>query len=182
MLTFFFYFATAYVAVTLLAGGAGHLLRFPAFRRLVEGHAIVPRGLSWLVAAAVTLFELVAGGAAVAMLGRWRARGIALLLFLLCTLMGCIFALYLRRLLQEPQGTASCGCSPFSTPLTPAALAPALSLALVSLSGLAAGMLAPLGPVALPAAILSALWGVTVAALVIFYPAAIPASVVRGPS
>jgi hypothetical protein len=175
---FFLSFGLAYVAATLLATGVSHVWRFSSFRMLVRAHKIVPASLVLPAAACLVVYELVAGGLAAGLLIAPRMPVFAMLVFVSCVLAGAAFWLYVRRLLNRPVRSGSCGCLPVSSPLTSASLTPSASLAIVSLTGLAATALgsaaepAPLGVV-----LLAALWGVTLAGLLVLFPAAVPAAV-----
>jgi hypothetical protein len=176
LLVFCLYFGLSYVGSTLLAGGLGHVVGFPAFRALVRGHGIVPPGWALPAAAAVTVFELAAGGSAAGLLLVGPPTAFAAPVFASCAVASVAFWLYVRRLLGQPVRAASCGCSPASGPLTPASLTPSAALALVSLAGLAAAVLGPATLAPLVPALLSALWGVTLAGLLVVFPAAVPAA------
>jgi hypothetical protein len=180
LLGFFRDFSSAFVAATLLASGLGHAIRLPAFRALVREHGIVPPRWALAVAAGVAAYELAGGGLAAGLLVCRHPAALAASVFGSCALAGCAFWLYVRRLLDRPVRVAWCGCSPISSPLTPASLTPSSSLVVVSLGGLAAAVLGPADPAALGAALLPALWGVTVAGLLVLFPAVVPASVGRG--
>ncbi len=179
MLVFFLYFGLAYVAATLLASGLSHVIRFSAFRELVDAHGIVPPGWALPVAAGVAVYELAAGGLAAGSLAASHLAGFVALIFVSGVLAGCLFWLYVRRLLSRPTRITSCGCSPISSPLTPASLTPSVSLMVVSLTGFAAMALGPARPAPFSLALLPALWGLTLAGLLVLFPAAVPAAVGR---
>jgi hypothetical protein len=90
---------------------------------------------------------------------------------------GVAFLVYLRRLLAQPAGAESCGCSPLASPLTRVSLVPSVALLAVSAAGLAAGMLQGASIEPLPGSgtllMLSVGWGATLALLVLVLPAVV---------
>lgn len=174
-MTFIYYVALGYVAAALTAGGIHHATKLTGFSETVRSHRIVPAAIATPVAILVTIFEIAAGGAAVFMLFSENAAAHARLLFSICSVSGVLFALYVRRLLRNPQGISSCGCSAFAGPLTIASIIPALALVLVSALGFVTtapglGNTLPANfPVALPL-----IWGVTLALIVNLIPASMP--------
>jgi hypothetical protein len=178
MLTFAVPFALAQIAAALLASGLAHLVRFAPFRALVREHGLIPRGFTTPVALGVLGLELAAGGAALAALLAAGSPRQHLALFAVCAVLGTAFAVYVRALLRRPVRASACGCSPVSSPLTPASLVPSVALLVASLAGAAAvAMGAATGSGAEPLAVLLAvLWGLTLAGLQFLYPAAIPAA------
>ncbi|HEU4795279.1 MAG TPA: MauE/DoxX family redox-associated membrane protein [Pyrinomonadaceae bacterium] len=175
LMTFLHYLALGYLAAALLAGGIYHAARLTSFSDTVQSHRIIPASIAMPAAILVTIFELAAGGAALFILFSQDVAARAALLFSSCTVIGVVFALYVRRLLRNPQGSTSCGCSAFAGPLTIASIVPALALALVSGLGLATAgpgfktILNPNFSVALPL-----LWGITLALIVNLIPASMP--------
>jgi Methylamine utilisation protein MauE len=168
----------AFLAAIFLGSGAGHALRFGRFRALIRGHGIVPGFWSGAVARAITAFELGIGGAFLWMLflpafnppeatALAAGSGGA----------GLAFLLYLRRLLQQPVRTLSCGCSLLAGPLTGASVVPSASLLLVSVVGLVAVHLGGLAAFRMPTEwlvrFLPACWGATLAFLVLVLPAVV---------
>lgn len=179
-MTFVYYLAVGYVAATLLTSGMSHGMGLAGFRDVVRSHGFVPASLATPVAAFVTILELAAGGAALAVLLSEEAAARASLLFAVCAVMGVAFALYVRRLLRRPEGITSCGCSPFESPLTWASVVPACALLLASALGLAAAAFGWGRP--LDAAyqslgisvILPLVWGVTLSLIINLLPASVP--------
>jgi hypothetical protein len=185
MLTFAWHFASTFIGVTLLASGAGHLVGFGRFRSLILGHGVVPAELSAPVAALVTGLELTVGGLALSLPVADGLRVPDGPVFAACAVAGLAYFLYLRALLKRPVRVASCGCTPFASGLTPASLVPSVGLIAASVVGLTAS---GLGPPTVPAADVHAVhaalptgWGVTLALIVLLYPAAVPAAAREGP-
>ena len=180
MLDFMLHFAVAYAAATLLSSGLAHAARFRDFAALIRAHGLLPAPAA-VAAAAVVAFEATAGiVAAGSLVGWWEPRTAATAWALgSCVAAGCGFWLYVRRLLSSPVKIDACGCSPVSSPLTPASLAPSATLVAVSLVGLLA-LAVPPGPLAPGPVVLAGLWGVTVAALLVLFPASAPASRGKG--
>jgi hypothetical protein len=180
MLTFAWYFSVAFIAATLIVSGAGHVIGFARFVTTIRSHGLVPVRYAIGVAALVTVFEVAGGGLALAVLGLNDSTTLGAITFAACTVMGVAFLLYIRLLLKRPHTVASCGCSPLPSAVTPASLAPSAGLTATSCLGLAASALgAPtlLRLAALPEFILLAVgWGVTLAGIVLVYPATVPAS------
>ena len=178
-MTFVYYLALGYLAAGLIASGIYHATRWTSFGEIVRSHRIVPVGLATPLAILITVLELVAGTAALGVLFSKEVAARAPLLFSVCTVLGIVFALYVRQLLRarahDPAGITSCGCSSFAGPLTIASIIPALALAVVSLLGLATtafGFGTTLDQnfvVGLPL-----VWGVTLAMLVNLLPASMP--------
>jgi hypothetical protein len=172
----------AYLAVTLLASGVGHVVRFRSFRDLVRTHGLVPARLATAVALLTMLAEVGFGAAALVLVAQRPDPGTDVLLFAGPAVLGLLFVGYVRRLLRRPGRATSCGCSPLAGPLTPAALVPGVALALVSATALVAAALAiTTAPVAAAATdapwLLSVLWGATLAIVVLLVPAAVPRGV-----
>jgi hypothetical protein len=176
----------AYVTVTLMTSGAGHLVRPAVFRAVVRRHGIVPVRLAAPVAAATVVAELSLGTTAAVLLIRGPGTGPAAALFVATTLMGLAFLVYVRRLLRVPAGDVGCGCSPLAGPLTPAARVPAVALAVLSALSLAAALA---GDAAAAAAVagdgaaaepLGWLWGATLAVVVLLVPAVAPRPLTEG--
>lgn len=176
-------FGLTYVAATLLISGGWHLLRFRSFRHLVRSHEIVPSPLVTATAALTPIAELSAGTAALLLAVAPTALAPARVLLTTTGVLGVVFVLYVRRLLRQPVRSVACGCSPLSSPVTPASLIPGGALAAVSVTALAATFV-PSGPADAAArgpgllAVLPPLWGVALAALVMLVPASMPPSVV----
>jgi hypothetical protein len=175
-------FGAAFLATMLLPVGLVHALRFPAFRALVREHGIVGKRWSVWIAAAVTVTEVALGLlAAFAPLG-WLGETSVELVFVAVLVLGVLFATYVRRLLNRPWRATSCGCSPFRTPLTPASRAPSAAMVVVALIGLGASAAGRGGgdPASMVDVALGVLWGMTLAGLVLLFPATVPATVGRG--
>ena len=176
-----------FLAVMLLVSGVGHATRFARFRGILRDHGVVPPIHSGLIAALVTGVELLTGAvvASVLLLPAAASPHVAATATspayvtgtVVSAALGGAFLLYLRRLLRQPPRALSCGCSFLSGQLTPASLAPAASLLLVSLLALAAARFA--GQAAFfrtgegSSAVLSIGWGATLAVLVLVLPAAV---------
>src|SRR5687768_15185799 len=174
-MTFIYYVTLGYLAVALMGGGVQHGARLTSFSDVVQSHRIIPARIAMPVAILVTVFELAAGGAALFILFSEDVAARAPVLFSICTVIGVVFALYVRQLLRNPRGITSCGCSSFASPLTIASIVPALSLALVSALGLATTALG-FGNTVKPnfSVVLPLVWGVTLALLVNLLPASMP--------
>jgi hypothetical protein len=170
MRAFLFNFALGYIATILLTSGMGHLLRPGRFRQLIREHAIMPPGLAGTIALGVAGAEFL-GGATALFAFQTAGPGVRAAVLLGAAVAGTAFWLYLRRLLRQPSGTTSCGCSPLSAHLTKASLVPAVGLVFVAAGGLASLGGATSGD-ALPV-VLPRLWGATLAALTILYPASV---------
>jgi hypothetical protein len=179
-MTFVYYLSLSFVAAMLLASGIGHLLGLDRFGALVRSHRVVPASLAIVVALLVCMFELAAAGIALAVLWSSAVSILAAPLFVVCAAAGCMFVWYVRRLLRDPAGIVSCGCSPVPGPFTPASLVPAAGLLLVSAAGLAAAYLVTRQPLSVAyqsfgiATALPIAWGVTLAALAMLFPASMP--------
>ena len=181
MLSFVTPFALAYVATTLLAGAVGHAARLGSFHDLIREHAIIPPRGAPLAALLTLLAEPVGGTAAIVLLLRQSDAAATLLLFAATGGLGVGFHLYIRRLLGQPHTTSGCGCTPLSSPLTPASLLPSAALVMVSAAGLATALVSDWTPVAAPGSggslsLLAPLWGMTVAVLVMLAPASMPSA------
>jgi hypothetical protein len=179
MISFWPAFGFAYVATTLLVSAVSHAVRFGSFRDLIRDHAIIPSRGAPLAACLTLLAEATVGAAALVLLLRQSATAAALLLFAAVGALGIGFLLYIRRLLRRPHTGSGCGCTPLSSPLTPASQLPSAALAVVSATALAAvalldtrqaagfdsgGSLSALAP----------LWGVSLSFLVMLVPASMP--------
>lgn len=174
-MTFIYYVALSYVAVSFIASGIHHATRLAGFSDIVRSHRIIPASLAMPLAILVTIFELAAGGTALAALFSAEVSAQTPLLFSVCTVTGLAFALYVRQLLRNPEGITSCGCSSFASPLTIASIIPALTLVLVSLLGLttnAFGFGNTLNPRFL--VVLPLIWGATLALIINLLPASMP--------
>lgn len=172
-------FGFAFLAATLLASGASHVVGIVGFRDLVREHAIVPRRLVLPVVLGVLSLELI-GGAAALLLAVQQRPDVAPAV-VLCTasaLAGVGFVLYVRRLLRT-NSAAPCGCSPFTGPTTAASLILGAALALASVLALATTLALSSGPerneIEGIAHALAVSWGVTMAALTMLVPASMPA-------
>ena len=174
-MTFIYYVALGYIAAGLMASGIHHATRLAGFSHIVRSHRIFPAGMAMPLAFLVTIFELVAGSAAFGILFSREIAARAPLLFSICTVIGIVFTLYVRQLLRNPQGIASCGCSSFASPLTLASIVPAIALALVSLLGVVTSALR-FGNILNPSftVFLPLVWGVTLALIVNLIPASMP--------
>ena len=179
-MTFVYYLSLSFIAATLLTSGSGHVFGFARFRAVVQSHNLVPPGFTTLVAVIISVFELVAGSASLVGLFSKEATPLTTLLFALCAVAGCAFVWYIRRLLRNPDGIASCGCSPLTSPLTPASLVPAIALLMVSATGLATASLGFDHALHLSyervgiAVALPLIWGVTLATITMLLPASVP--------
>lgn len=174
---FFASFGFTYLAATLLASAAGHLMRFAGFRDLVRGHAILPPRLVTPGVLCVLSFELLAGAAALLFAVRRNPEVTpAVVLCAASAVAGLGFVVYVRRLLRT-SAAPPCGCSPLSGPTTSATLVPGAALALVSVVALTATLArAPAGSeVDGIVRALAPVWGVTMAALTMLVPASMPA-------
>lgn len=171
-----------FLSVMLLISGVGHATGFARFCTTLRDHGIVPHAHSGLIAAVVTGVELVTGAVLASVLVSpaiappyvaAAARSYAAV----SAALGVAFLLYLRRLLRQPPRALSCGCSFLSGQLTPASLAPAASLVILSLlafaTTLVAGQAAFFRTVEAASAELSIGWGATLAVLVLVVPAAV---------
>ena len=156
----------AVVATLLLTSGAWHAARFGEFRALVRAHGIVPEPL----AAVTTVAEIACGASALALLVYAYRPQAAAGLFAATTVLGLGFLAYVRQLLRRPVTGTSCGCSPLSGALTPAARVPGLVLTVASGLGLLSAVTA--GDITMHP--LAWLWGVTVAATALLAPAVAP--------
>ena len=172
---FVYYFALSYLAASLIPIGVYHGARLPNFSRIVKSHRMVPIVLAMPLVILVAAFELVIGAMALAALFNEEAARAAGLLFSICATVGLVFAFYVYRLLQHPEGITSCGCSSFASPLTIASVIPALALLLVSLLGLATiGFGGNLNAESNIALALPIVWGGTLALIVNLLPASMP--------
>ena len=176
-MTFVYYVALGYLATGLLASGIHHAARSTSFSEIVRSHRIIPARVAMPLTILITVLELTAGTAALVVLFSAEGNARAPLLFSICTVIGIVFALYVRQLLRNPAGITSCGCSSFASPLTIASIVPAFALALVSLSGF---VISTLGFVnTLDSGfemVLPLVWGVTLALTINLVPASMPAS------
>jgi hypothetical protein len=175
----------AFISAMLLVSGLGHATRFARFRSTLRDHGIVPHAHSGLIAAFVTGVELLTGAIVASVLILPAAMpphdAAAAPPYVAVTIasaaLGIAFLMYLRRVLRQPPRALSCGCSFLSGQLTPASLAPAGSLLIVSLLAFATTLVA--GQAAFfragegSSAVLSIGWGATLAVLVLVLPAAV---------
>lgn len=171
-------FALAFLSALWLVTGLGHGLAWNRFRRTITSHRVIPPLWGLLAAAVIPPAELGLGIGALGSLARngslpaWVSLGSAAL--------ALVFGLYLVGLLRRgPAPGVSCGCSPLAGPLTPLSLLPALAVGIASLAGGAAASVDVAGVAAeLPpgASVLAALWGLTLAGLVLLIPAAASAA------
>lgn len=179
-MSFLYYLSLSYVATTLLVSGVGHVYGFSSFRDLLRSHNIVPAALATLLSVVVAAVEIVVGIALPAIWLTQQGEAFISTLFVVCAVAGGVFMLYIRRLLQQPEGIESCGCSPFSGPLTSASIIPAAGLLLMSACGLIAAALGVKPAFATAYAevgitlALPIVWGSTLALLVILLPASMP--------
>jgi hypothetical protein len=178
LISFLWSFAFAYLAATLLASAAAHLVGFADFCDLIRTHGIIPPRLSTAVALGVLTLELVAGAAALLLVSRRGTEVVPpILLCAVTAITGVGFVSYVRRLLQMST-SVRCGCSPLAGPTTSASLLPGAALALISMVGLAVA-LAPAQSFATEldvlVAVLPQLWGATLAVVVMLVPSSMPA-------
>ncbi len=175
-MTFIYYATVSYLAASLISSGLHHGTKIAGFSEIVQSHRVVPRMIAPLITMLVTLCELAAGGAALAALFSPKIAVWASLIFAGCTAMGLAFSIYVSRLLRDPEGITSCGCSAFSSPLTRASVIPAIALTLVSLLALAtAGFVrTPLTELPRMMLMLPVCWGVTLALIINLLPASMP--------
>lgn len=180
MISFWSSFGLAFIATTLLASGATHAIGFSSFRNLIRDHAIIPSRGAPIVALLTVLAELTAGAAALVFLLSQSTAGPTVVLFAVTGALGVAFVLYLRRLLRQPHRASGCGCTPLSSPLTPASQLPGAALAAVSATALVAAFLqirygGAADPDSVgPLAVMAPLWGLTLAVLVMLVPASVP--------
>lgn len=180
MLTFIFAFSLAYIATALLTSGLGHVVQFRQFREVIRSHGIFPPFLAWPAAVGVVSCEVIFASMALMMGMGEEPALLAAGVFIACAGMGWAFLLYVRMLLRTSPHVTSCGCSLFSSPLTPASLAPALALTIVSLLGVTAALVNPdalstvRGTQASSLGSLSFVWGATLAGIVLLLPASMP--------
>jgi hypothetical protein len=168
--------ALAYLVAALLASGINHVVRFGSFRDVVRGHGLIPLRFTPLVALLTVVAEIGLGSAALIVMPQ-RPSGAAVVVLAGAAALGLAFVGYMRRLLRAPGPATSCGCTPFSGPLTRATLLPGAMLALVSTVGGTATWVATSAAdpaVAGPLRALAALWGVSLAVTVMLVPASIP--------
>ena len=171
-MTFIYYATVSYLAASLISSGLHHGTRIAGFSEIVQSHRVVPRVIAPVITTLVTLCELAAGGAALAVLFNEKVAVWASLIFAGCIAMGLVFSLYVGRLLRDPEGITSCGCSAFSSPLTRASLIPAIALTLVSLLALATSN--PSTELPKTMLVLPLFWGVTLALIINLLPASMP--------
>ena len=174
---FIYYLALSYLAASLITAGLYHGTRLTSFSRIVRSHRTVPVVFALPLAILVSAFELVAGATALTGLFSEEVARVAGLLFSACAATGLAFALYVRRLLRNPEGITSCGCSAFTSPLTIASVIPSVALLLMSLSGLATtalGFRSNLNSESGMALALPMVWGGTLALIVNLFPASMP--------
>jgi hypothetical protein len=175
LISFWMSMGPAYVAVTLLASGVGHVVRFGAFRDLVRTHGLIPARLAPAVALVTVLAEVGFGAAALFLVPPGSRSGTYVVIFAGPVVLGLAFVGYVRQLLRSRSRATSCGCSPLAGPLTSAALLPGAALSLVSVTTLVAAALAVTEPVGDPLSwVLPALWGATLAMVVMLVPASVP--------
>lgn len=136
---FVYYFSLSCLAALLLTTGGAHLAGFSAFRALLYEHNLVSSVTS--AAVFILVVELTIGMTALLLLVGGLQTTVAPPLFAASASVGVVFLMYVRRLLRHATSLTSCGCSPLSSPLTPASLLPAATLALVSGAGFVANLL-----------------------------------------
>jgi hypothetical protein len=171
MLSFTVLFALAYAATLLLAAAVGHMVRFGNFLKLVREHGLVPPTLSSPVAGAVVGLELLVGAAAVFSLSQFADHGIRIAVLAAAAMTGGAFHLYVQQLLRKSSSASSCGCSPWSAPLTRASLAPSIGAVSISVCGLVAAAASQDSLGAL--GVLPGVWGLVFAGMTMLYPAAV---------
>jgi hypothetical protein len=180
MIVFLLLLSLAYIAGTFLVSGLGHLVGLSHFAHSLREHGILPARGVWPAAVLLTTFELTAAGVTGRAALRASAATVEFAVLIACVAAGLGFSFYLRRLVGLHRQRASCGCLPFSAPLTPLSFAPAGAVVLVAALGLISGLaLSRPVPIALHALGTGAqglpvAWGVTLAGLVMLLPASAP--------
>jgi len=171
---FFSYFASSFIATTLLVSGISHLSRPADFTSVVRSHAVFPSWAAGLIAIAVSIFELFVGALAALSVAPKVSFATRVITFAAAGGGGLAFWVYLRRLLSRPGGATTCGCSPLSAPLTKASQAPSIGLVIVSAIGLLeAATIGSESRLNGFEAVLPSLWGITVSGITLLYPAAV---------
>lgn len=135
-MTFLYVFSLACLAALLLTTGGGHGIGFLAFRALLREHEVLPIPLVTAAAGLLVCLELSLGLTALLLLAGNLSTTVAPALFAAGAGVGAMFWLYVRRLLRHATKPTRCGCTPLSSPLTPAAMLPAATLTLTSCAGL----------------------------------------------
>jgi FtsH-binding integral membrane protein len=157
-------------ATVFLVSGSGHLLHPRRFGRAVREQGLLPTVMIAPLAVLLAVSEVILGAAcALALAGRLPDQWTPVLLagtVCVCVALGA----YVCALLVARPHTASCGCTPWSAALSPLSLVPAMVT-----GGLAAlALVAHTDPESFEGGLLGALWGLTIAALVLATPAAVP--------
>jgi hypothetical protein len=159
-------------ATVFLVSGSSHLLHPRRFARAVRGHRLLPGPVVAPLAVVLAAGEMTVGVAgALALAGRLPERWAPVLLTgtaCICLALGA----YLCVLFVMRPQAETCGCTPWSTPLSALSLVPAVvtgSLAVLALVASSHNVSS------FDSGLLGALWGLTVAALVLAAPAAVPA-------
>jgi hypothetical protein len=159
-------------ATVFLVSGGGHLLHPRRLARAVRGHRLLPGSMAAVFAVLLAAGEVAVGVAgALALAGRFPESWAPVLLTgtaCFCLALGAyVCVLFVMRPYAE-----TCGCAPWSTPLSALSLAPALVTGSLTVLALVASS-PDVGGIG--SGLLGALWGLTIAALVLAAPAAVPA-------
>ncbi len=161
--------ASACTAAVFLAGGAGHLLHPRRFAQALRRQRVLPSAVAAPLAVLVGAGEVALGAAALlALAGQLPERGPSVVPVV--TAAACfVLAAYLGVLLRMRADAGSCGCTPWEAPLSAFSLVPATVTGGLSVLALAARCAEP---VAGPAGLLGALWGLTIGAAALAAPTA----------
>ena len=170
MIPFWDALAFGCTATVFLLSGSGHLLHPRRFARAVRAQGLLPAVMTAPLAVLLAASEVTLGAAgALALAGRLPDQWTPVLLagtVCVCVALGA----YVCALLVTRPHAASCGCTPWNAALSPLSLVPAMVT-----GGLAAlALVASADPVSFDGGLLGALWGLTIAALVLATPAAVP--------
>ena len=159
-------------ATVFLVSGSGHLLHPRRFARTVRAHRLLPGSIAAPLAVMLAAGEAAVGIVAVlALAGRVPETWVpALLAGTACVCLA--LAAYLCVLFVARPYAETCGCTPWSTQLSALSLAPALVTGSLTVPALVAS---PHNVTSVGSGILGALWGLTIAALVLAVPPAAPA-------
>ncbi len=175
------YFSLSCLAALLLTTGGGHLSRFRAFRALLGEHDIIPAPFVPLAALSIPVIEMTSGAVALLLLAGNLQPFVAPSLFAAGAVVGTIFLFYVRQLLRRSTDSTSCGCSPLSSPLTPASMLPAATLILTSGVGFLSAVWSDVNrasaldsPYGLIVSALPIFAGVVFAGITILVPASMP--------
>ena len=173
MIPFWDALAFACSATVFLVSGIGHLRHPRRFARAVHGHRLLPGFLVAPLAVLLAVGEVTVGiAAALALAGRLPESWAPSLL--VGTAWVCLaLAAYLCVLFVSRPYAETCGCTPWSTPLSALSLAPAVITGSLAVLAFVAGSR---GMSSIESGLLGALWGLTIAVLVLAAPAAVPAA------